>query len=115
MTEAFIVFIALIISIILGFTSGLFVKFIDSCFNDGEILDWYYKEILTLEQKWPRLSKALGLCPKCFGFWLSLLLFMGYNQTFGLSGVFFIPYIACAQFVISLLFTTSNTKEQLND
>jgi hypothetical protein len=114
MAEALIIFIALIVSIILGITSALLIKFIDSCFNDGDILDWYYRQILALEPKWPRLSKALGLCPKCFGFWVSFFLFMLYHQWIGLDAIFFWPYVACCQFVISLLFKDSQ-KEQLND
>lgn len=49
--------------------------FIDFCFNDGNILDWYYSILLKIEEKNPKISKLLGMCNVCLNFWISSILF----------------------------------------
>ena len=114
--EVITLFLLLLVVIILGFSSALLVKFIDSCFNEGNILEWYYRLLLKLEIKNKSLSKVLGLCPKCFGFWVSTFLFILYKEYFGLLLIFYIPYISFSEYFISLLFKTEeNNIEILND
>lgn len=115
--EIISLFLLLLILIILAASSALLVKFIDQCFNEGNILEWYYKLLLQIELKSKPLSKVLGLCPKCFGFWLSTFLFIVYKHYFDFMLIFYIPYISFAEYFISLLFKEEdeNTKQILND
>jgi len=53
---------------------SFFVKFIDFCFNEGNIFDWYYKYILdSFETTKPKLFKVLGGCIFCFGTWIFII------------------------------------------
>lgn len=49
--------------------------FIDFCFNEGNIFDWYYSFLLYVELFLPKLAKVLGLCNICMNFWVSTILF----------------------------------------
>lgn len=57
------------------FTSCL-SKFIDFCFNDGNIFSKYYSYILNFETKHPMIFKILGGCVFCFGTWVYIILFI---------------------------------------
>lgn len=96
----------LIIYIILGITSGLFIKFIDFCFNDGNIFDFYYAFVLWVETKSKKLAKVMGLCSYCYGFWVGTFLFILYQEFFKteIGFIYFIPYISVVEYVIHLLF-----------
>ena len=63
----------LVISATLGFINYGIIKVIDFCFNDGNIFDWYYRWLLTIPKK---IAKPLGLCLKCMGFWVNLIIFV---------------------------------------
>lgn len=71
---------------LLGISAGLFSKFIDFCFNEGNVLDFYYLWIITyIEPLYPKLAKPLGVCNVCFNFWFSTFLFPLFLTSFGLS------------------------------
>ncbi len=48
-----------------------FTVFLDFCFNQDNIFDFYYSSLLRFSEKHPKLAKPLGLCAVCMGFWLS--------------------------------------------
>jgi hypothetical protein len=76
----------ILIFIILGISSGLFSKFIDFCFNEGNIFDFYYLFIIThIEPVSPKLAKMLGVCNTCFNFWFSTFLFPVFLYLLGLN------------------------------
>jgi hypothetical protein len=115
LVEAITIFLVLTVTVVFAISSALLVKFIDFCFNEGNIFDWYYKILLDLEEKYPKLTKVFGLCPKCFGFWISFLLFIYYHNYFGIALIFFIPYISIAEYSIDKLFKLDDNKSILND
>jgi hypothetical protein len=78
----------------LGIMNARLVVFIDFCFNTGNIFDWYYKKLLHLSPKHPKLAKVLGMCPVCMGFWVGVFTFSIFALHLGLAWVWFIPFIA---------------------
>lgn len=108
--EASNILLNLIIYVILGITSGMLVKFIDFCFNEGNIFDFYYIFVLWVETKSKKMAKLLGLCPHCYGFWVSSGLFFIYSHIFDTYLIYYIPYISISQFVIYLLFKGEDDK-----
>lgn len=59
-------------------TDGL-LRLLDFCFDEGNIFDWWFSFIQRWETTRPKLFKVLGGCMVCFGFWVSLFLFAGYQ------------------------------------
>ncbi len=105
MIESITLLLVLISTIILGVCSALLVKFIDFCFNEHNILAWYYSLISKLPKS---LAKPLGMCPKCFSLWVSSALFLLYHHYFGLAFILVIPYLAVMEFTLDLLFKDNN-------
>jgi hypothetical protein len=87
-----IILFNIFIVIFISFISSCYIYFIDFCFNDGNIFDWYYKILLQLETKYPKLVKPLGLCPICFGFWFNLIFFTLVNLLFFKISFFYIIF-----------------------
>jgi hypothetical protein len=92
-------------SFLIGFISAYISKFIDFCFNDGNILDFYYKWLLMLKNKYPKLSKPLGLCIFCMSFWVCLIMFMIFYNEYNLTYKDFFISIAVNY---AILFKTEN-------
>ena len=92
----------LIISIVLGVVNNYFIRFIDWCFNDGNIFSKYYIFLLEKVQPVaPNLSKVMGLCIVCFGFWVNLFLFMFYYKLLMIPNpIYFVPYIGISQWML---------------
>lgn len=84
------------LSILLGITVAKLGHFIDFCFNEGNILDGYYR--FLLERVQPRsykLFKLLGGCNVCFTFWLATFFFVFiFNPMFYLSYFGYIIYVS---------------------
>jgi hypothetical protein len=84
----------MILLIILSISSVGLLKLIDFSFDDGNILDWYYKYILRYEVSNPKLFKLLGGCIYCFGFWfLNLMYIVLVLTTIELSFATYLIYI----------------------
>ena len=111
MIESITLLLVLIITIILGICSALLVKFIDFCFNEHNILSWYYSLLIKLNTWSPNLAKPLGLCPKCFGLWLSSALFLLYHYYFGLIFILVVPYLAVMEYTLDLLFKDNDVDD----
>ena len=91
---------------LLGISSGIFSKFIDFCFNEGNVLDFYYLWVITvIEPLYPKLAKPLGVCNVCFNFWFSTFLFPLLLISFGLS--FKVSYFSLYFIYISFSCITS--------
>lgn len=104
---------ALIIFIVLGISSGILSYFIDFCFNDGNIFDFYYNWIVDyVEPVYPKLAKPLGLCNVCFNFWVSTFLFVMYYIIF--SSVFLLPFSVYISFFMVYTAFSSITSMFLN-
>ncbi len=102
LTIPILLFIYLIISITLGVVNNYFIRFIDWCFNEGNILCNYYRFLLVKVQPTaPNLSKVMGLCIVCFGFWVNLFLFLVYYKALLFPNpIYFIPYIGISQWML---------------
>jgi len=86
-----------IVFLLLGVSSALFSKFIDFCFNEGNIFDFYYLWVITnIEPLYPKLAKIMGVCNICFNFWFSSFLFPLLLLSFKLS---FNPHYFCLYFI----------------
>lgn len=91
----------LIISITVGYICYCLVLFIDFTMNDGNIMDWYYAIIKNyVYPKHPKIAKVLGMCPICFGFWVTLFIFMWLDYYLP-TNLFF--YVMCIGFTEGLL------------
>lgn len=90
----------LIIICAFAFASAQLVKFIDFCFSDGNVLDWYYLLILRLQDNHPKLFKVLGGCIICFGFWVNLTIFFLVAYYFELPIIYGIIFIGIGQTVL---------------
>ena len=89
--------IMITINIILGICSARIAYFIDFCFDEGNILDFYLKYITSKVKPWnKKIWKLIGGCNICFGTSIiSIPLFVLYYFVFDLQNIFlFIPYIA---------------------
>ena len=96
-TTYFINLILIITSILLGICSARIAYFIDFCFDEGNILDFYLKYITLKVKPWSKkIWKLIGGCNICFGTSIiSIPLFVVYYFVFGLGNIWlFIPYIA---------------------
>lgn len=87
----------------LGIMNSLFVIFIDFSMNEDNILDWYYKLIMTINNQ--KIAKLLGGCIVCFGFWINLICFNLYyflllDLPFSWKYILIIPYIGISQFIL---------------
>jgi hypothetical protein len=83
----------------LGYIGYYLSIFIDFCFNEGNIFDWYYSLILKLQDNHPKLFKVLGGCIVCFSFWIHFILFMFiYISYFNFDLIWFIPYISIVEY-----------------
>jgi len=72
----------LILSFIIGFTGAYLSRLIDFSFNTGNLLDWYYIWLLSVEEKYPKLAKPLGKCIKCMSIWVTIIVFLFFNISF---------------------------------
>lgn len=114
------ILLTIILFSLLGLGNGLFIYFIDFCFNEGNIFDFYYNFIVDkVSIRYPGLAKVLGMCMACFGFWLSFLLYFAYIYTMGLNllipfiYVLFIPYISFSMVIpVMLIYIRSNEEEE---
>jgi len=66
----------MITAVLIGIVSYYLVKLIDFSFNKDNILDFYYVFLLENKDKYPKLTKVLGLCIKCFGVWFTILTYL---------------------------------------
>lgn len=72
-----------------SFFSSFFIKFIDFCFNEGNIFDWYYLYIYEkFESKSPKLFKVLGGCIYCYGSWIYIAIFIAFNYYYNIPFIF---------------------------
>ncbi len=99
--------------IILGCLSACFSYFIDFCFNEGNIFDFYYKFIVDkFSESNPKLFKILGGCNVCFNFYLSTIIYIIYTLVLSFNWLFFLPYIFSSCFMSMLInfkiFNTDN-------
>lgn len=93
----------IIIFSLLGVISALFTYFLDFCFWEGNIFDFYYNFLeKKIKPKYPKLAKPLGICNVCFNFWVSLFLYSYYLFILNLTPYWFIyiiPYISISMFI----------------
>lgn len=104
--EDLVLLIKLLFIIIVGITSGFINYFIDFCFNDGNIFDFYYKWVKSkIFPNHPKLAKVLGICPICFGFWVSITIFFIYKYFIPeIPYILIIPYMATSTFTTLKVF-----------
>jgi hypothetical protein len=87
--------------LLLGAANFCTVTFIDFCFNEGNILDFYYQWVLDqVEPRNEKLAKVLGTCPVCFGFWVGLVAYCLYAYYFNLPIIGFIPFISLSEYLL---------------
>lgn len=86
----------LILVTIFAWLNMRFTVFLDFCFNEGNIFDFYYSYLQRLEDKHPKLAKPLGLCGVCMGFWLSFGWWILLVSIAPVSGLFLPIYIVIA-------------------
>ena len=70
--------------VIFGFGLACFSLFLEFCFQDGEILGWYYALIFKMPVF---IAKPIGFCIYCTNFWLCTGLYLG-NFEFSLIHFF---------------------------
>jgi hypothetical protein len=58
----------------LAFYSACLSLFTDQCFNEGMIMEWYYKLLLKID--YLAISKPLGLCIYCMSSWVFIALYL---------------------------------------
>jgi len=81
--------INLIILFIVSILSSFLIRFIDFCFNEGNIFDWYYLHIYNkYEKNNPKLFKVLGGCLYCFGTWVFIFMYLLFNLYYPLPFIF---------------------------
>lgn len=91
----------LIASMLLGYCSYYLVVFIDFTMNDKNIFDWYYKWLLNkVEPKFPKISKMIGMCAVCFGFWGATFIFTLYHYLLEIDMIYYIPYISVCEYYL---------------
>jgi hypothetical protein len=79
----------LLILFIVSIFSSFLVKFIDFCFNEGNIFDRYYLFIYNkFEKENPKLFKVLGGCIYCFGTWVFMFIYLLFNLYYTLPIIF---------------------------
>lgn len=78
----------------LGGLSGGLSVFLDFCFNEGNIFDFYYQFIIDyIKPKSEKLFKLLGGCNICFNIYPSTIIFEIYNYYLNISYIYYLPYI----------------------
>lgn len=94
----------LFILVLISILSSFLVKFIDFCFNEGNIFDKYYLHIYNkYEKNNPKLFKILGGCIYCFGTWVFIGMYILFNLYYQLP-IIFILYGMGVNFIsISLI------------
>jgi len=98
-------FVLLILFFAIG--QGLFNYFLDFCFNEGNIFDWYYEFIQEkFYDNHPKIFKVLGGCIYCFSFWVNLFFYIPFIIIFSIplpiSLILFPFYVGISQLVIRL-------------
>lgn len=86
------------ILVILAMTTTLFSYLLQYCFDDGNILDFYYSwlyyEVKPLSEK---LFKAMGGCYICMNIWVNLFCFeFLYKDYFDIPLFMIVPYLGVA-------------------
>lgn len=80
-----------IVLYLFSISCSFFIKFIDFCFGEGNILENYYifisKKYYLINEK---LFKVLGGCIYCFGSWLYILMFILFNFYYQLPLIFIV-------------------------
>lgn len=95
------VIISLLTILFLGVCNYGLVVFIDFCFNEGNIFDWYYIFLLDrIKPKSPKIAKMLGLCAVCFGFWVGLFSYILYWRYLNVPPVGFLIFTAISEFLL---------------
>ena len=93
-------------AMLLGLINFALVVFIDFCFNEGNILDWYYSLLISrVQPRSPKLAKVLGMCPVCMGFWVGLAVYAMHWKYLGLHPIGFIAFTAVSQYLLIKKFT----------
>lgn len=78
-----------IILFIFSTSVSFFVKFLDFCFNEDNIFDFYYKYISNkFYENNPKLFKVLGGCIYCFGTWVYIVFYIIFNIYYSLPFMF---------------------------
>lgn len=79
----------LLILFIVSIYSSFLVKFIDFCFNEGNIFDRYYLFIYNkFEKDNLKIFKVLGGCIYCFGTWIFIINYLLFNIYYSLPFIF---------------------------
>jgi hypothetical protein len=92
-------------SLVLGILGAFLVYFLDFCFNEGNIFDWYYLWVLRkVEPAHPRVAKVLGLCPICFGFWVGLGYYLICCSILNMPYEFYFIFMPVNSFTVMKLF-----------
>lgn len=87
-------FITLISVVILGVLNGGFSVFLDFCFNEGNIFDFYYQLLVDyVKPKSEKLFKMLGGCNICFNVYITTIIYEIYHVFLHLDYIYFIPYL----------------------
>ena len=64
----------LFVAMLLGAGSGAFALFLDSCMNEGMILNWWYKMLDSIKSESLKYwFKPLGLCIYCMSEWVFII------------------------------------------
>jgi len=85
-------------SLLLSYVSYNLTLFIDFTMNDGNIMDWYYSILKQkVNPRCPKLSKVLGMCPICFGFWTSTFFYIWIYTIFPMPIIFYVIYIGMVE------------------
>jgi hypothetical protein len=92
----------------------LFTYFINFCFNEGNIFDFYYSAIYyNVKPFSEKLYKAIGGCFICFNIWINLFCFeFFYIDYFDVSYFILIPYLGIA-FTTSLILSKIDSKDSV--
>jgi len=88
-------------ALVLAVLNYFLVVFIDFCFNENNILDWYYRFLMIrVEPLSRKLAKVLGLCAVCMGFWVGVGVYSLHFWYLGLHPLGFIAFTALSQYLL---------------
>jgi hypothetical protein len=93
-----------VLGMLLGVVNALFVFFTDWCMNEKNIFEKYYIWLLKLQPRYPMLTKPLGLCPVCMGFWVGVGVFAALAAWIGLPLWVFLPFISVSSYTLIKIF-----------
>lgn len=94
----------LIVLFIFSIFVSFFIKFLDFCFNENNIFDFYYRYISNkFNENKPKLFKVLGGCIYCFGTWIYIFIFIIFNIYYQLPLIFLFMGIGINYISIDIL------------